>query len=64
MTNAYNVLILPGDGIGPEVMGEVRRLVDWFGNNRDFNANLSEDLVGGAALEAHGTAITDEAMDS
>ncbi len=63
MSNAYNVLVLPGDGIGPEVMGEVRRLIDWFGTNRDFNVNVDEDLVGGAALEAHGEAITDACMD-
>ena len=30
-----NILILPGDGIGPEVMGEVRRVIDWFGTQRD-----------------------------
>ncbi len=57
-----NILILPGDGIGPEVMGEVRRVIDWFGTHRGFQANIDEDLVGGCAYEAHGAAISDAAM--
>ncbi|MCH1542878.1 MAG: 3-isopropylmalate dehydrogenase [Alphaproteobacteria bacterium] len=57
-----NILILPGDGIGPEVMGEVRRVIDWFGTQRGFQANLDEDLVGGAAYDAHGMAVSEAAM--
>ncbi len=57
------ILILAGDGIGPEVMGEVRRVIDWFGHNRGLQAEVSEDLVGGCAYEAHGQAISDAAMD-
>lgn len=56
------ILILPGDGIGPEVMGEVRRIIDWFGDKRGFQATLDEDLVGGCAYDAHGQAISDAAM--
>ncbi len=56
------ILILPGDGIGPEVMGEVRRIIDWFGNKRSFQVTLDEDLVGGCAYDAHGQAISDAAM--
>lgn len=56
------ILILPGDGIGPEVMGEVRRIIDWFGDRRGFQATLDEDLVGGCAYDAHGQAISDAAM--
>ena len=58
-----NILILPGDGIGPEVMGEVRRIIDWFGEARGFQVTLDEDLVGGAAYEVHGAAISDAAME-
>ena len=57
------ILILPGDGIGPEVMGEVRRVIDWFGTKRGFQASLDEDLVGGCAYDAHGAAISDAAME-
>ncbi|UWQ21872.1 3-isopropylmalate dehydrogenase [Jannaschia sp. W003] len=59
---ANTLLILPGDGIGPEVMAEVRRVIDWFGANRALQFEVSEDLVGGAAFDAHGTPLTDATM--
>jgi 3-isopropylmalate dehydrogenase len=52
------LLVLPGDGIGPEVMGEVRRVIDWMDRRRMVSFDLEEDLVGGAAIDARGTAIT------
>ena len=47
-----SLLILPGDGIGPEVMVEVRKIIDWFGSNRGLDFDVTEDLVGGAAYDA------------
>tara|TARA_B100000989_G_C19524994_1_gene466282 strand:- start:860 stop:1966 length:1107 start_codon:yes stop_codon:yes gene_type:complete len=57
-----SLLILPGDGIGPEVMVEVRKIIDWFGSNRGLDFDVTEDLVGGAAYDAHGTPLHDETM--
>jgi len=57
-----SLLILPGDGIGPEVMAEVRRIIDWFGAKRGIAFDVEEDLVGGAAWDAHGTPLTDATM--
>ena len=57
------VLMLPGDGIGPEVMAEVHRLINWMDKRRSVTFDVTEDLVGGAAYEVHGTAITDKAME-
>ncbi|SNT34651.1 3-isopropylmalate dehydrogenase [Antarctobacter heliothermus] len=57
-----SLLILPGDGIGPEVMAEVRKVIDWYGAKRDLAFDVSEDLVGGAAYDAHGTPLTDATM--
>ena len=57
-----SLLILPGDGIGPEVMAEVRRIIDWYGEKRDLTFDVSEDLVGGAAYDAHGTPLHDDTM--
>ena len=57
-----SLLILPGDGIGPEVMAEVRKVIDWFGANKGLVFDVSEDLVGGAAYDAHGTPLTDVTM--
>ena len=56
------LLILAGDGIGPEVMREVRRVIDWLDRRRIVSFDISDDLVGGAAIDARGTPITDETM--
>ncbi|QFT94889.1 3-isopropylmalate dehydrogenase [Roseovarius sp. THAF9] len=58
-----SLLILPGDGIGPEVMVEVRKVIDWFGSNRGMAFDVSEDLVGGAAYDKHGTPLHDDTME-
>ena len=57
-----SLLILPGDGIGPEVMAEVRKIIDWFGAKRGLSFDVSEDLVGGCAYDAHGTPLSDATM--
>src|SRR3954449_8466441 len=58
----YKLLLLPGDGIGPEVMREVEKLVSWFGKRGLASFETETDLVGGAAYDAHRVAITDDAM--
>ena len=58
-----SILILPGDGIGPEVMNEVRKVITWMGDKRDLVFDVSEDLVGGAAYDVHGTPLADATMD-
>ncbi len=60
---SYPLYLLPGDGIGQEVMREVRRVIDWFGVERGLNFDLDEGLVGGASLDVHGVPITDAVMD-
>ena len=57
-----SLLILPGDGIGPEVMEQVKRIIGWFGDKRGLAFDVSEDLVGGAAYDAHGTPLHDDTM--
>ncbi len=58
----FNLLLLPGDGIGPEVMGEVERLVAWLNTTSSATFNIEKDLVGGCAYDAHGKAISEDAM--
>ena len=53
-------LLLPGDGIGPEVIGEVKKIINWFNKNKSLDFEIEEELVGGASYEKHGTPITDE----
>src|SRR5690606_1852291 len=56
------LLLLPGDGIGPEAMAQVTRLIDVL--NSDFNAGFETEtgLVGGSAYDAHGQSISEEDM--
>jgi 3-isopropylmalate dehydrogenase len=58
----HTILLLPGDGIGPEVIAETRRVLGWFAQNRNFAARLDEDLVGGIAYEKLGTPAPDSTM--
>jgi len=58
----HNLLLLPGDGIGPEVMGEVKRLIEFFNKKGPDKFVTQEALVGGCAYDAHGVAITEETM--
>ncbi|MCB1332590.1 MAG: 3-isopropylmalate dehydrogenase [Roseivivax sp.] len=57
-----SLLILPGDGIGPEVMAEVRKIINWYGAKRGLKFDVSEDLVGGCAYDKHGTPLHDDTM--
>ena len=54
------ILLLPGDGIGPEVMSEVKKIIEWFNNNKSLDFEIDEGLVGGSSYDKHGTPITDE----
>ena len=53
-------LLLPGDGIGPEVITEVKKIINWFNTNKSLDFEIDEDLAGGASYDKHGTPITDE----
>src|SRR6195256_400733 len=58
----YKLLLLAGDGIGPEVMAEVKRLIDFMQRRGMAKFEIEEGLVGGCAYDAHGVAITDDTM--
>ena len=57
-----SLLILPGDGIGPEVMAEVRKVISWLSTERSISFEVSEDSVGGAAYDTHGVPLHDDTM--
>src|ERR1700682_2936094 len=58
----YKLLLLPGDGIGPEVMAEVKKLIAWMNARGMGTFETDEGLVGGACYDAHKVAVTDETM--
>ncbi len=59
---SFKLLLLPGDGIGPEVMAEARRVIAWIEKRKLASFSIEEDLVGGCAYDAHGKAISESAM--
>ena len=54
------ILLLPGDGIGPEVTEEVKKIINWFNEKKSLGFETDEELVGGCSYDKHGTPITDE----
>ena len=54
------ILLLPGDGIGPEVVAEVRRILEWMNKTKSLDFVLSQELIGGASIDANKVPITDE----
>src|SRR5204862_424475 len=58
----YKLLLLPGDGIGPEVMSEVEKVVGWLKRAGLADFETERDLVGGAAIDVHGKPLADETL--
>jgi 3-isopropylmalate dehydrogenase len=58
----YKLFVLPGDGIGPEVMAEAEKIADWFTREGFAHFEIEKGLVGGAAYDVHKTAISDADM--
>ncbi len=62
MTATKNLLLMPGDGIGPEVMAQAKRVLGWLQESKRASFNIEEELVGGASIDAHGVPLTDAAL--
>ena len=54
------ILLLPGDGVGPEVVGETKKIINWFNKKKSLDFKIDQDLIGGASIDKHGMPITDE----
>ena len=59
----YNLVLLPGDGIGPEAMAEVERVITWLSDNRGLSFNLHKDDIGGTAYDRYGVPLADETLE-
>jgi len=60
---SYKIAVLPGDGIGPEVMYEGIEVLKQVAKIYDFNVELEEGIVGGASIDAHGKPLTDSVLN-
>ena len=58
----YNIAVIPGDGIGPEIVTEARKVLDMIGSTYGHTFNYTEVLMGGCSIDATGVPLTDEAM--
>ena len=54
------ILLLPGDGVGPEVIGEVNKIILWIKKNKSLDFKIEEGLVGGASYDKNKTPLTDD----
>ncbi len=58
-----NILLLAGDGIGPEVMAQTKRVLEWASDKESLNFTFQNALAGGASYDAHGTPLTDAVLE-
>ena len=61
---AHRILVLPGDGIGPEIIAQAQRVMDWFEHVRGLRLERQEALIGGAAIDAEGAPISEFTMQA
>ena len=57
---SFHLLVLPGDGIGPEVIAQARRVLDWFVRRRGLEIEIEVGVIGGASHDRHGTFLTED----
>ena len=60
----YTLQILPGDGIGPEIITETQKVITWINDNTDITINTTEDLIGGQAYDKYGVPLADSTLES
>ena len=58
-TKSRKILLLPGDGIGPEVVREVKKILEWLNKNKSLDFSFEEELIGGASIDANKIPIID-----
>ena len=57
------ILILPGDGIGPEAINEVKKIIDVLNKKKIINIEIEEELVGGACIDECKVPVKDETIE-
>ena len=57
------ILILPGDGIGPEIMAQAVKVLDVANDKFQLDFVLTHDVIGGAAIDKHGVPLADETLE-
>lgn len=63
MATRHNVLITAGDGIGPEVMSEVKKIIGYLNESGQTDISITERPIGGSSIDSHGVPVTDETIE-
>jgi 3-isopropylmalate dehydrogenase len=58
----FNITLLPGDGIGPEVVAEAVRVLETIASKYDHTFTFTENLIGGCSIDKYGSSLTDETL--
>lgn len=58
----HSLLLLAGDGIGPEIFAQLKRVIEWFNQHENTQFSIIEGLVGGCSIDAHGVPLTHEVL--
>jgi 3-isopropylmalate dehydrogenase len=58
-----HILLLPGDGIGPEIVNEAKKVIDCLNETMQFGLSYEEDLIGGCSIDANGVPLTEETVE-
>lgn len=59
-----NIVCIPGDGIGPEIVAEAKKVLDVVGDRFGHTIKYTDILMGGASIDVHGSPLTDEAIET
>jgi len=63
MSNTYKLTLLPGDGIGPEIMAQVSKVIGWINESADIAIDTQGGLIGGCAYDAEGVPLSDATLE-
>ncbi|SEP73286.1 3-isopropylmalate dehydrogenase [Lachnospiraceae bacterium RM5] len=59
----FNIAVMSGDGIGPEIVNEAKKVLEKVGEKYGHNFNFNDVLIGGISIDTHGVPLTDEAIE-
>ena len=59
----HSILVLPGDGVGPEIIAEAVKVLEVISAHSDAKFNFTQGLMGGCSIDKHGVPLTDEVLD-
>ena len=63
MRKKIKIIVLPGDGIGTEISNQALKIINWANDNFEYEIDVSEDYVGGEAIDKFDSPLTDNTLE-